>query len=181
MESEIAAAANGTASARRPMLAALFSVLLVGLAALCVSPRLARSPLITDGLPERLSDEEFWGAVEGMSEQGGYFRSDNLLSNEDAFQHVIPTLERQLPGGGVYLGVGPDQNFTYIVAMHPKMAFVVDIRRQNMLLHLMYKAIIELASNRAEFLSLLFSRPMPSGLSPDATPGELFEAFSGVM
>jgi len=179
MEPEIAAAANGAASTRRPMLAALVSVLLLWFAALCVSPRLARSPLITDGLPARLTDQEFWGAVEGMSEQGGYFRSDNLLSNEDAFQHVIPTLERQLPGGGVYLGVGPDQNFTYIVAMHPKMAFVVDIRRQNMLLHLMYKAIIELSSNRAEFLSLLFSRPVPDRVPPGATPGELFEAFAG--
>ena len=57
-----------------------------------------------------------------------------------------------------YVGVGPDQNFTYIAALKPRIAFIVDIRRQNMLLHLMYKALIELSPTREEFLSRLFSR-----------------------
>ena len=64
--------------------------------------------------------------------------------------------------------------------MHPKMAFVVDIRRQNMLLHLMYKAIIEQSSDRIEFLSRLFSRPIPEGLTADPTASELLEAFASV-
>ncbi|MCM3879471.1 MAG: hypothetical protein ND807_05120 [Vicinamibacterales bacterium] len=159
---------------------AALALLLVLLATLCVSPHSTVARVSADALPSRLSDQEFWQTVEDMSERGGYFRSDNLLSNEDAFQHVIPTLERRLPSGGVYLGVGPDQNFTYIVAMHPKMAFVVDIRRQNMLLHLMYKAIIELSADRAEFLSRLFSRPMPEGLTSGSRAAELFDAFFAV-
>jgi hypothetical protein len=42
-------------------------------------------------------------------------------------------------------------------------AFVIDIRRGNRDLHLMYRALFELAHDRAEFVSLLFSIPRPSG------------------
>ena len=73
-------------------------------------------------LPEQLSDREFWTMVESFSEPNGYFRSDNLLSNENAFQRVIPTLQATLPSGGVYLGVGPEQNFTYLAALRPRHA-----------------------------------------------------------
>jgi hypothetical protein len=83
--------------------------------------------------------------------------------------------------GGVYLGVGPDQNFTYIVALQPRIAFIVDIRRQNMLEHLMYKALIEVSEDRADFLSKLFSRKRPEGISPESTPEELFQAFREVQ
>ena len=64
----------------------------------------------------------------------------------------------------MYLGVGPEQNFTYIVALQPKMAFIFDIRRGNMIEHLMYKALFEISTDRADFLSKLFSRPRPAGL-----------------
>src|SRR3989442_11839671 len=84
-------------------------------------------------LPARLSDEAFWKMITGFSEEGGYFRFENFLSNELAFQYVIPALKELTKPGGVYLGVGPEQNFTYIVALEPKMAFITDIRRQNML------------------------------------------------
>jgi hypothetical protein len=102
------------------------------------------------------------------------------VSNEIAFQQVIPTLKQMIKPGGVYLGVGPEQNFTYIAAVQPKMAFVIDIRRQNMLLHLMYKGIIETSDDRAEFLSRLFSRPRPAGLTRSSTPRALLEAFAAV-
>ena len=133
-----------------------------------------------ESLPARLSDSEFWRIVSGFSEPDGFFRSDNFVSNESTFQHVIPELSRRTKPGGVYLGVGPDQNFTYIAALQPKLAFIVDIRRQNMLQHLMYKAIIEMSANRAEFLAMLFSRPLPENLSPDASPEELFDALDSV-
>ena len=72
--------------------------------------------------------------------------------------------------GGVYLGVAPDQNFTYIAALEPKMAFIVDIRRGNLLAHLMYKAIFEMSDDRADFLSMLFSRKRPKDLTAKSTP-----------
>jgi hypothetical protein len=76
--------------------------------------------------------------------------------------------------------VAPDQNFTYIIATEPKIAFIVDVRRGNLLQHLMYKAIIELSSDRADFLSLLFSKPRPAGLAPGASIESLFAAFTPV-
>src|SRR5947207_2787171 len=104
----------------------------------------APPPLVAaDDLPSRLSDKAFWQMVNELSEPGGFFRSDNFLSNENAFQTVIPELKANMPVGGVYLGVGPEQNFTYIVAMRPKLAFIVDIRRQNMIEQLLYKAFVE--------------------------------------
>src|SRR5688572_15502739 len=105
-----------------------------------------------ESLPAQLSDQEFWRIVRDFSEPGGYFRSDNFVSNESTFQQVIPELRAKSKRGGVYIGVGPDQNFTYIAALEPKVAFIVDIRRQNMLLHLMYKSIFELSENRIGFL-----------------------------
>ena len=129
------------------------------------------------GLPQRLSDSTFWRMVTEFSEPGGQFRSDNFVSNESAYQYVIPVLQSTIRPGGVYVGVGPDQNFTYLVAFEPRIAFIVDIRRQNMLQHLMYKALIEMSEDRAAFLSLLFSRPRPAGLDESATAQRLFEAF----
>ena len=131
-------------------------------------------------LPAQLSDEEFWRIVTEFSEPGGYFRSDNFVSNEVTFQEVIPRLKETIKPGGVYLGVGPDQNFTYIVALEPKISFIVDIRRQNMLQHLMYKALFELSTDRADFLSRLFSRERPERLTSSATAIELFDAYAQV-
>src|SRR5439155_22619558 len=97
-------------------------------------------------LPASISDQAFWELISELSEPGGFFHSDNFTSNEATFQHVIPELTKNLATGGAYLGVGPEQNFTYIVALQPKIAFIIDIRRQNMLEHLLYKALIELSA-----------------------------------
>ena len=133
-------------------------------------------------LSERLSDQEFWSLSQSSSEGGGYFRGENitnLTSNELWFQYVIPDLIARTKPGTVYLGVGPEQNYTYIVATRPKFAVIFDIRRGNLDLQLMYKAIFELSKDRAEFLSLLFSKPVPAGLSAKSTAADLFGAFSG--
>ena len=133
-----------------------------------------------DTLPPQLSDEAFWHLITDYSEAGGFFRFDNFISNEALFQHVLGRLKETTKPGGVYLGVGPDQNFTYIVALRPRIAFIVDIRRQNMLEHLMYKALIELSADRAEFLSRLFARQRPENIGPESSPEELFKAFRNV-
>jgi hypothetical protein len=140
------------------------------------APSVARA----QSLPNRLSDDEFWKLVADLSEPGGYFRSDNFVSNETTFQHVIPELVKTHQPGGVYLGVGPDQNFTYIVALKPRLAIVTDIRRQNMIEHLMYKAVIELSPTRADFLALLFSRPRPAGLSDTTGAPALVQTFLAI-
>jgi hypothetical protein len=131
-------------------------------------------------IPSRLSDSTFWRLVTDFSEPGGYFRSDNFVSNETSFQYVIPELERTTRPGGVYLGVAPDQNFTYLIALKPRIAFIIDIRRQNLIHHLMYKAMLEMAPDRAGFMSLLFARARPAGLDTGATPEALFNAYANV-
>src|SRR5437870_5067469 len=101
-------------------------------------------------LPSRLSDQEFWNLSRESSEEDGVFRSDNLLSNETSFQYIIPDLLKSAKQGRVYMGVGPEQNFTYIVALRPAMAFVIDIRHGNLDVHLLYKALFELSKDRSE-------------------------------
>src|SRR5436853_611450 len=107
--------------------------------------------IAAETLPAQLSDEAFWSLVTDFSESGGF-----------------------------YLGVGHDQNFTYIVALQPRIAFIVDIRRQNMLEHLMYKALIELSEDRVDFLSKLFSRKRPEDVGAESTAEDLFRAFREV-
>ena len=149
--------------------------LIVVLAAVVVPAGPAAEP--RGNLPERLTDQEFWKLTEDLSEPNGYFRSDNLVSNEQVFARVVPELVSRTKPGGVYLGVGPEQNFTYIAAMKPKMAFIIDIRRGNLHLHLMYKALFELSADRAEFLGRLFTRTRPDGLTPQSTAQELFQGY----
>jgi hypothetical protein len=137
------------------------------------------APVWGQELPARIADSTFWQMIVDLSEPGGYFRSDNFVSNETTFQYAIPELQRLTRPGGAYVGVGPEQNFTYIVALKPKIAFIIDIRRQNMLQHLMYKALLERAADRVEFLSLLFSRARAPQLDTAATVDALFGAYAG--
>src|SRR5262249_35147021 len=81
---------------------------------LCVSALASLQTAKTaESLPARLSGDAFSRGVLDLSEEGGYFRYENFLSNELGFQHVIPTLRETTSVGGVYIGVGPEQNFTY--------------------------------------------------------------------
>jgi hypothetical protein len=130
----------------------------------------------TRTLPDSLTDREFWNLFTTMSEESGTFPSENFVSNEKTYQFVIPALQRTLTPRGVYLGVGPEQNFTYIVNLKPRLAVILDIRRQNAMTHLMYKALFELSSSRAEFVSRLFSRPLSHALAESATADEIFAA-----
>ena len=134
-------------------------------------------------LPDRLSDQEFWKLSEDASEPGGYFRAENitnLTSNELGFELVLPELLKRAHQGGAYLGVGPEQNYTYIAELRPKFVVIFDIRRGNLDLQLMYKAIFEMSADRADFISRLFSKPRPAGLTATSTVDQLFAAFAGV-
>jgi len=100
--------------------------------------------------------------IDRLSEPGGYFTGDNLVSNETSYLHVLPTLHALGVHGGAFIGVGPEQNFSYIAEIRPQVAVIVDIRRDNMLLQLLYKAMFEKARGRLEYLCLLYSRPIPA-------------------
>jgi hypothetical protein len=130
-------------------------------------------------LPKSIPDREFWRLVTDLSEKGGAFPLQ-VMSNEDSAQFVLPKLKESTKKGGVFIGVGSEQNFTYIAAIEPKLAFVMDIRRDNMIEHLMYKALFELSDSRADFVSRLFGRKRPAGLNARSSIKVLFDAFQPV-
>ena len=119
--------------------------------------------------------------VSEFSEPSGEFDTDNLISNERSYLHVLPALEQRGVTGGVYIGVGPDQNFSYIARIRPTVAFIVDIRRDNLLLHLLFKALFAASRNRMEYLSLLTGRPVPDRFEQwhDATIEEIIASLDG--
>lgn len=131
-------------------------------------------------LPDRLTDAEFWQLMGQISEPGGYFRMDNWTSNEMEVGRLFTLLRAGGHAGNVYMGVGPEQNFTYIAAIKPAMAFIVDIRRQAVMQHLMYKSIFEFSKDRADFISMLFSIPRPAGVDSTTSIAVLWTAFNSV-
>jgi hypothetical protein len=129
--------------------------LLPGLAVLlCLAALPLQAPQVHTG--------SFAQTVASLSERGGYFDTDNLISNESSYLQVVPELKRRNVRGGAYVGVGPDQNFTYIAETRPAIAFIVDIRRDNVLLHLLFKALFQVSRTRIEYVAHLFGRPLPA-------------------
>jgi hypothetical protein len=153
-------------------------VITLGFASLALigSEIFVRPDVRAEELPGAIADHEFWRMLTEYSEPGGVFQQE-FMSNEDSLQFVIPALKRTAPADGVYIGVGAEQNFTYIAAVKPRMAFVVDIRRDNMLQLLMYKALFELSADRAAFVSQLFARKRPAGLDANSSVTALFAAY----
>ncbi len=165
------------------VIASVFGLLLAaGLSLSTVPVSVAARPAQgTASLPSQLSNAEFWTLHQEISEPGGYFRiTDNYTSNEREVGMLFTMLRQQKVRGGVYMGVGPEQNFSYMAAIEPAMAFIVDIRRQAVMQHLMFKAMFELAANRAEFISLLFGKPMPKTLDVNAPIQAIWEAYFSV-
>ena len=104
----------------------------------------------------------FAAQIASLSEAPGYFDTDNLISNERSYLQVLPDLQKAQVRGGAYVGVGPDQNFSYIAEVRPAVAIIVDVRRDNMLLHLLFKALFAQSRTRIEYLALLTGRPVPA-------------------
>ena len=166
--------------ARRSFLV-LTATAIMAAGANCAAPRGA-PVAVTPRAAASLSDREFWDLFTRASEPGGSFLSENFVSNELTFLNPIRPLQRVVRAGDAYLGVGPEQNFTYIANLDPGVAIIFDIRRQNAMAQLMYKALFELSPTRAEFVGRLFSRapaPSPAGTpAPDAGAAELFDSVT---
>jgi hypothetical protein len=126
---------------------------------------------------ERLTPAEFSALIRDISEEGGYFFSDNLISNETPYLTIVDKLRQLGASGGAYVGVGPEQNFTYIAKVRPRIAFILDIRRQAVIQHLMYKALFHLSPTPAEFLSRWLSRPLTKEAPPNAQVIDLLAYF----
>lgn len=101
---------------------------------------------------------EWVALVQELSEPGGFFDTDNLISNERSYLHVLGPMRELGVTGGAYIGVGPDQNFAYMAQQRPWLAFVVDLRRDNLVHHVLLKAVFHESRSRLEYLALLFGR-----------------------
>jgi len=124
-------------------------------------------PAVPAAVPAAVPVGRFSELVTGLSEPDGDFISDNLISNETSYLQVADELAARREGGA-YIGVGPEQNFTYIALSRPQVAFIVDIRRGNMLQHLYFKALFDEARSRSHFLALLLGRPHEGEGDPGA-------------
>ena len=91
------------------------------------------------------------GSSQTFSEPDGTFHSDNLVSNEDTFpgRHSGAVTRRQTRRR--VLGVGPEQNFTYIAALKPAIVFIPTSVAATCTMHLLYKALIELSADARRF------------------------------
>jgi hypothetical protein len=156
----------------RPVAAVVFTLLVVSVAYLSAVPTPQAS-----AIPSQLTDQEFGRLIMEFSEPGGDYPYQNFVSNEITLQRIIPPARRAIKVDGVFIGVGPEQNFTYVSALKSRMAFIVDVRRQNMLLHLMYKAVFEMSPTRADFMVNLFSRRRPGFVDERTTVSQLFDQF----
>jgi hypothetical protein len=158
----------------------LATLVVLGALGLRVPARPPEAARAARGLPDSLSAPEFARLIRDLSEPGGYYQSDNFVSNETSYLHVVEKLGELNVNRGAYIGVGPEQNFTYIARIRPRIAFIVDIRRQAMIQHLLYKAVFHVAATRAEFLSLLLCRPLEVDAPAGNVPlGQLLERLDG--
>ena len=108
---------SGLGRARRPrpsLTVVVFVIALVAVWPLAGARAPSSAAVAPESLPQRLSDADFWRLTIDLSEPNGSFRSENLVSNEHTFQIRHSALIKTVKPGGVYLGVAPDQNFTYI-------------------------------------------------------------------
>lgn len=145
---------------------------LVGLAA---SPACAQGAESTAPAP----DTAFAAIVERLSEPGGFFDTDNLISNEGSYLHVMGALRRAGLSGGAYIGVGPDQNFSYIAQIRPSIALIVDIRRDNLLEHLLFKSLFQLSQDRLGYLGALLARQVPEIRDAEQSIEEIVALLDG--
>ncbi len=142
-------------------------ILLLLATALAAGCRTEPAPRHTAATPT----DSFAPLVARLSEPGGYFDTDNLISNETSYLHALGPLRRIGVSGGAYIGVGPDQNFAYIAQIRPEIALIIDIRRDNLLQQLWFKALFQLARDRADYLALMFGRPRPRFRIPEGDDG----------
>jgi hypothetical protein len=122
-------------------------------------------PATLPAIPAAASPESTYGRTFlKLSESAGYFPSENVVSNETSYLHVLDAMRRIGVKGGAYIGVGPDQNFSYIAAIKPEVAFMFDIRRDAMIEHQLFKAVFAMSRNRLEYLCVLLAKPVPANI-----------------
>ena len=126
------------------------------------SPLSSAEPLPPGKPPSRPPRELF----ETLSERERNHLPRNYVSSEPSQLQVAPLLLERHRRGGAYIGVGGEQNYSYIALVEPEVAFIIDPRRSIAMLHLLYKAMFDKARSRSEFLSFMIGRPYDADEPP---------------
>lgn len=129
-----------------------------------------------------MTDAQLGELMGKLSESPGDFPSHNFVSNETSYLDAAKVLREPSMRGRAYVGVGPEQNLTYVGLMQPAIAYVVDIRRGNAVEHLVLRSCMERGKTRVDFVSALTSRRAPDSLlakGEQASVEEIAEAFRG--
>ncbi|MCA9585867.1 MAG: hypothetical protein KC657_10965 [Myxococcales bacterium] len=125
-----------------------------------------------------VADEDVGPLLARLSEDPGRFPSDNYVTNETTLLDVAPELRDPRRRDRAYVGVGPDQSFSYLAMLDPRVAYIVDIRRGNTLEHMFFRACFEAGETRSGFLSALLSRrPRAVDAATVDDIGDLLTAF----
>jgi len=129
-------------------------------------------------LPTQLTDAAFWKMITEFSEPDGYFQLENSCrmktpiswsSRSERGHPARRRLHRSRPGTEFHL---------YRPRSARTMSFIIDIRRQNLLEHLLYKSLFEMSADRADFIGRLFSRKRPGGLSTRRAFRNCFKGYA---
>jgi hypothetical protein len=162
---------------RMPVLVALLAVQLFATNVSASAQQTQTSAAVAQQkLPAQLADSTFWRIITEFSEPEGAFNRF-MVSNEAFYPNLISYLHTLNLKGGAYVGVAPEQNYHYIAALQPEIAFILDIRQEAIVQHLMFKAVFELSPTRADFISLLFTKPKPAGVSDAMNAFQTWNAF----
>ncbi len=145
-------------------------------AAPAASPAASITPVDAATTTALMRDEELGALIARLSETPGDFPSDNYVTNETSLLDVAPALRNPALKGRAYVGVGPEQNLTYLALLEPAVAYIVDIRRGNLLEFMVFRGCFEASRTRAEFLSALLAR-RPRAADAGAGFAPLAEAF----
>lgn len=127
-----------------------------------------------------LPDEAVGPLVARLSEPAGDFPSENYVTNETSLLHVAQALREPRLRGRAYVGVGPEQSYTYLALLEPRVAYIVDIRRGNLLEHLVFRGCFEEGATRAGFLRALLAREPRAEPAPGPGFSPVEAAFRGV-
>src|SRR5436853_413002 len=77
------------------------------------APAPVAAPVRVAPVPSTSPESTFGRLHARLSEPGGFFQSENVVSNETSYLHVLDAMRRIGVRGGAYIGVGPDQNYSY--------------------------------------------------------------------
>jgi len=110
-------------------------------------------------------------------EPDGTFQDDNFTSNETEYAEFAALLEASGPRGGAYIGVGPEQNFSYMVAIRPKISFIRRHPAPGGDAAPDVQGDLRVVGGPRGVHLALFSLPRPAALDAHSTIEEIWRAF----